>query len=153
MLPNQLPVVEWTTDGVKFKTTLLDAVSGRKLALRVVQAMAPALKNISSVDLKDGTALMASMFAEVLGNLSPDLYDELCQNFFDTTVMPRAGGEDSLKGETAGAYYFAGKYDLLMRCVWEWCKANGFLGFLERLQKLVQEALEKAKSPSKSPTT
>jgi len=152
MLPNQLPVKEWTTDGVTFKTTLLDAVSGRKLALRVVQAMAPALKNMGS-DTKDGAALMASMFAEVLGNLSPELYDELCQGFFDTTVMPRAGGEDALKGETAGAYYFAGKYDMLLRCVWEWCKANGFLGFLDRLQKRVLEALETAKSTSKSPKT
>jgi hypothetical protein len=139
-----LPTSEWQIDGITYRTTLLPATQGRGLSFRLIQALTPALESLAELKGSDLESAFAKVLAKVLGSLDLRLFEDLCDAMCNATVVPRANGEDSLKAEF-GSLHFAGKYSRQLKCVVQFCKANGFLDFLTELQALggLEAALSK----------
>jgi hypothetical protein len=126
------PQKTFAVDGITYKTTVLSAVDGRGLYLRLVQAIAPALESFAELKTAtDQDAAATRALAKVLGGIDAKLFDDMCEAMGRSTVVMRSGGEDPLAGEMGGIH-FAGKYNTLLRVVFEWAKANGYLDFLQR---------------------
>lgn len=127
-----LPQKTWQVDGITYRTTLLSAVEGRGLYLRLVKAIAPALDSLAHLKTGDPEAVMLEALGKILGSLEGALFEDLCTAMCEYTVCPRTGGEDSLKADFGGVH-FAGKYNRLLKCVVEFVKANGMLDFLHEI--------------------
>ncbi len=122
-----LPTKEFVVCGTKYKTTLLDAVTGRGLYLRVVKAAAPALEKLAGTG--EGEAKLLAVAGAILENLPTNLLDDLCDTFGESTVVLRQGGETKLD-KSAFGLHFAGKYKEIALWLKECLNANNFLDFL-----------------------
>lgn len=140
-----LPTVDFEVAGIRYQTTLLDAVTGRKLYLRILKAAAPGLAKLADGEDKSGVAeLFAVALAEVIGSIPEDLFDDLCNTFAASTIIPRQNGITKLSDKEVFGAHFAGKYkdltDWFIACM----KANKFLDFLSAISDRVKDALSKA---------
>lgn len=129
---------EFVVGGVRYSTTVLDAVTGRRLYLRVVKAAAPGLEKLAGAD-GDTTSAMLGMVAGVLDGLEVQLVDDLCNAFGDVTVICSGDKRVKLSQEVFGQH-FAGKYKDLTEWLLECLKANKFLDFLSGSFDLAKDA-------------
>jgi hypothetical protein len=120
---------EFSVGGVRYRTTVLDAVTGRRLYLRILKAAAPGLKGMADAKDKDTASVMLGLVAEVLGNLDEQLFDDLCDVLGGVSVICQGDKQVKLTGDVFGMH-FAGKYEDLTNWLLECLKANKFLDFL-----------------------
>ncbi len=125
MLSPNLPKTEVEIDGIKFTIPTLDAKAGRKLVVKLMAALAPALEGAAD---KDKEALGLALLGGALKSLSPELLDEFCDAFGKQSNVEVEPGKWPLVSEVFGTV-FAGRYALMFLWLFECCKVN-FADFL-----------------------
>ena len=127
-----LPVVDAVVEGTRFQITVLDAVMGRRLYLRLLKAVAPGLAKLAKLaglkDHEDESAMLGAL-ASAIESLDVQLFDDLCEAMAAGTRMPRDDGSSVALAPVFGVF-FAGKYNLLMQWLLAALNANKFLDFL-----------------------
>lgn len=149
---------EIEVEGVKFRLTMLDAVVGRRLFVRLLKVLGPAARA-----LEEGSSLsmVASLAGGALESLPPELLDELCDLFARQTQLVLDGREPFLDqakdGPDSFKRFFAGRYMLLLSWVWANLEYNyaDFLGEHSRMRVALRARLASLKQAreSTSPST
>lgn len=134
-----MPVENVVVDGVRFQITLLDAVTARRLYLRLVKSIAPGLASLAkafSANKSDGAEMapeeeaeLMTALADIVAGLDVQLFDDLCDAFAAATIIPRDDGS-TLRLQPAFGAYFAGKYTFMIKWLLAALSANKFLDFL-----------------------
>ena len=124
-----LPVVDVVVEGTRFQITVLDAVTGRRLYLRLLKAVAPGLAKLAGLKDQEDESAMLGALAGAIENLDENLFDDLCNALSANTRMPQDNGSTISLGPVFGVY-FAGKYNFLMLWLLAALNANKLLDFL-----------------------
>ena len=126
-----LPTKTFEVNGSRYRTTLLSAVDGRSLYLRLMKSLAPALGELADVSEKSESAILR-VAAKAFESLDTKLFDDLCDAFGSVTFALRTGGEDRLDRDGFESH-FAGKYSAMTKWVIELIKLNGMIDFLSEI--------------------
>ena len=116
----------------KYVTTQLDAVTGRRIFLRLVMAVAPVLERLDVKGKSDEakeTAFMSAV-ASALASLDEDLLDTLCEVFGAVTRHVVKPGQEMPLDKGYFGLHFAARYVEMTKWLLECCRANGLLSFL-----------------------
>lgn len=124
-----LPTVEATVDGTRFQITLLDAVTARKLYLRLLKSIAPGLAGLAKVSSVNDESAMLTAFADIVAGLDVDLFEDLCNVMAESTRIPSNDGS-TVKLSAVFGGFFAGKYTMMVQWLVAALSANEFLDFL-----------------------
>lgn len=82
-----------TIDGLKYKVTPLGAGRGARLLVKIAKAVGPALgKQLSAGKLTLDSDIGPGL-TELCERLDPDMLDELCKEFADTTTVETSPGK------------------------------------------------------------
>ena len=141
----------FTLDGVEYEATQLGALEGRKIWLRLLKALAPAVKELTSANHLTMEAVGGGLAAAV-ENLSEEDY-ELMMKAFAKRCSVRIGEKwPSLSDETTFDQHFAGRYTHMSKWFGE-CAAFNFADFLGEaslgsLMNLAKNRVEPSRSPS-----
>lgn len=123
----------FTVDGQSYSTSQMSAVDGRKVFLRLVKAVAPALDKLDfskSTDADQREQSMLKAAASVLASLDEELLELLCEEFGSRTVHVINPTKTPQMDRVYFGPHFAGRYVQMTKWLLECCKANGLLSFL-----------------------
>lgn len=127
-----LPTHDFTVGGVRYSTTVLGAIKGRALYLRLLKAVGPALPKLAGLSENPEESLLGAL-SGILQGLDCDLLDALCTEFAAVTVMPSDDGTKRVPLGPVFDIHFAGKYQHMVGWLVECVKLNGFVDFLAEI--------------------
>jgi hypothetical protein len=146
-----------TIGGDEYEVTQLPSGRGRKLLLRLLRIVGPAIAELvkdgtSSVKLSDVSADgLAAALQELAARLTEDDFEYAVRELTSGTKVRIAGGP-AVKLETVSELHFAGNYGAMLSWLGFALEVN-FRSFFGGLGSLVPPGLaEKARSASPSPT-
>lgn len=130
-------------DGHTFEIPVLDALVGRRLVVKLMNALAPALAQATKQDGKEAQG--AALIGTALEGLTPELLGEFCDAFGSQSRVDVGDGKRPLVKDVFSSL-FAGKYSLMFKWLFECCRAN-FADFLA--DGALTSALQAAAKPSR----
>jgi hypothetical protein len=136
-------------DGVSYTATQLGAKKGRKIWLKLMQIIAPSLRELGTLKKLDEKAI-ASALAAAVENLDDATLEELYLVFGETcTVMLPTGNTPNLT-DVVFDQHFAGNYLAMTQWLWE-CIVFNFASFLDgtgpgKMSDLVKRVVSRSES-------
>lgn len=143
-----------TISGDEYEVTQLPSGRGRKLLLRILRVVGPALAELvrggDGVKLSEvGADGLASAMQELAARLTEDDFEYAVRELAGATKV-RIGGGDPTKLETIIDLHFAGEYGAMLQWLAFALEVN-YRSFFDGLGSLVQP-LHSAKAKSASPS-
>lgn len=129
-----LKAIEFSVDGQNYVTTQLSAIEGRRIFLRLVKAIAPALDSLPNGKEKDAELEQKLLVAagNVLATLDENLFDALCATFGHSTQHKTDDNRTVTLDPGYFGMHFAARYVSMVKWLMECCKANGLFDFLPK---------------------
>ncbi len=147
-------------DGDQYEITQLGAKQGRKLWLKLLHSIAPAIKELSKSEVKtlDKSVVLAALSAAI-ENLDDATTEALYEAYGATcTVLIRETGNTPNLTGAVFDQHFAAKYVSMSKWLWE-CTSYNFGSFLSDtsfgsvkslFKRVAAETLSKSESPKDS---
>lgn len=131
---SSLPSHSFILAGNRYRTTVLGAIRGRQLYLRLLKALAPMLQTLDPSKLQEDHGQIFPLIAAAVSEFPEKLLDDLCEAFGEKTVYLVNDKELTLD---PGMFdlHFAGRPGDVISFVVECVKFNKFLDFLPATSK------------------
>ncbi len=121
----------FTIDGDEYEITSLGAKKGRKIWLKLVHALAPAMREMAAGGSKLTETTALSALAAAIENLDDDVTESLYEAFGETCTVriKETGNTPNLTGAIFDMH-FAQRYLSMSKWLWECIRFN-FASFLD----------------------
>lgn len=122
---------QFTVDGDEYEITSLGAKKGRKIWLKLVTALAPAMRELSKQGSTLTEQVVLAALAAAIEHLDDDITEALYEAYGETCTVriPETGNTPNLTGAVFDQH-FSKRYVAMSKWLWE-CTRFNFASFLD----------------------